>query len=72
MLADLNGWKINRGTVPPDMALTEQKPDLVLVDKSAAPKRVLLIELIVTWDSAHNFQAPWRGKQRGMRGYLRT
>ena len=39
------------------MALTVQKPDLVVVDKSAAPKRVLLIELTVTWDSAHNFQA---------------
>ena len=47
VFADLNGWRINGGTVPPDLALTEQKPDLVVIDKSAAPKKVLLIELTV-------------------------
>ena len=57
VFADLNGWRINGGTVPPDLALTEQKPDLVVVDNSAAQKKVLLIELTVPWDSAHNFQA---------------
>ena len=55
--ADLNGWRINGGTVPQDLALTEQKPDLVVVDKAAAPTKVLLIELTVPWDSAQNFQA---------------
>ena len=30
---------------------------MVVVDKSAAPKKVLLIELTVPWDSAHNFKA---------------
>ena len=63
VFADLNGWRINGGTVPPDLALTEQKPDLVVVDKSAAPKKVLLIELTVPWDSAHNFQAA-RGRKK--------
>ena len=38
VFADLNGWKINGGRVPPDLALTEQKPDLVVVDDSAAQK----------------------------------
>ena len=55
--ADLNGWRINGGTVPQDLALTEQKPDLVVVDKAAVPTKVLLIELTVPWDSAQNFQA---------------
>ena len=42
--ADLNGWRVNGGTVPHEMALTEQKPDLVIIDKAAAPVKILLVE----------------------------
>ena len=52
-----NGWRVNGGTVPPDMALTEQKPDLVVIDKSQSPAKVILVELTVPWDSANNFKA---------------
>ena len=31
--ADLNGWRTNGGTIPPDLVLTEQKPDLVIIDR---------------------------------------
>ena len=55
--ADLNGWRVNGGTVPHEMALTEQKPDLVIIDKAAAPVKILLVELTVPWDSSQNFQA---------------
>ena len=57
VFADLNGWRVNGGTVPPDMALTEQKPDLVVIDKSQSPAKVILVELTVPWDSANNFKA---------------
>ena len=55
--ADLNGWRVNGGTMPPDLVLTEQIPDLVIIDRSDAPAKVLLIELTVPWDSANSFKA---------------
>ena len=54
--ADLNGLRVNGGTVPPDLALTGQVPDLVLIDRSVTPTRVVLLELTVPWDSAHCFK----------------
>ena len=57
VFADLNGWRVNGGTVPQEMALTEQKPDLVVIDRSVAPVKVLLVELTVPWDAANSFQA---------------
>ena len=55
--ADLNGWRVNGGTVPHEMALTEQIPDLVVVDKSEKPAKVMLVELTVPWAAAYSFQA---------------
>ena len=57
MYADLNGWRVNGGTVPQEMALTEQKPDLVVIDKSENPTKVMLVELTVPWEAANSFQA---------------
>ena len=37
------------GTVPQDMALIEQKPDLVVTYEPAKPTRILLVELTVPW-----------------------
>ena len=31
--ADLNGWRVNGGTVPSDLVATGQVPDIVLLDK---------------------------------------
>ena len=42
---------------PHGMALTEQIPDLVVVDKSEKPVMVMLVELTVPWDAANSFQA---------------
>ena len=39
------------------MALTEQKPDLVVINEAVKPSRILLVELTVPWDNATNFQA---------------
>ena len=57
VFADLNGWRTNGGTIPQDMVLTEQIPDLVIIDKSVTPTKVVLLELTVPWDSSNNFKA---------------
>ena len=43
------------GTVSQDMALTEQKSDMVVIYEPAKPTRILLVELTVRWDTANNF-----------------
>ena len=55
--ADLQGWKINGGTIPAHLAQTEQRPDLVVIDESLMPSRVYLLELTCVWDSGTSFQA---------------
>ena len=57
--ADLNGWRVNGGTIPPDLALTEQIPDMVVIHKtvSVTPTKVMLLELTVPWDSSSSFKA---------------
>ena len=60
--ADLAGWRINGGTIPPDLVLTDQKPDLVIIDRSDLPTKVILLELTVPWDSSENFKAAYERK----------
>ena len=55
--ADLNGWRVNGGTIPPDLVLREQIPDPVIIDRSLTPAKVVLLELTVPWDSSYNFKA---------------
>ena len=49
--ADLEGHRVNGVTIPPDIAVTGQKPDLVIIDRKASPPEVRLIELTVPWDT---------------------
>ena len=56
VFADLNGWRVNGGTVLPDMVLTGQVPKLVIVDRSTKPVKVMLVELTVPWDAASSFK----------------
>ena len=42
--------------------MTEQKPDLVIIDKSDTPAKVELLELTVPWDSDANFKAAFDRK----------
>ena len=44
------GWKINGGTVPPDLAATGHVPDIVLVDRTN--KSIILLELTCPFDSS--------------------
>ena len=55
--ADLNSWRVNGSTGLQEMAITEQKPDLVVIDKSENPTKVMLVELTVPWDATNSFQA---------------
>ena len=43
--ADLKGFIVNDGTVPPDLCTTEQIPYLVMVNRGVEPKKVILLEL---------------------------
>ena len=48
--ADLEGCKINGGTVPGDLVATGQVPDIVLLDRSQ--KKIVLLELTCPFDSS--------------------
>ena len=61
MFADLENCKINGGTLPPDVALTGSRPDLVLINRTT--KQVILAELTVTWDTVANTEAAKDRKQ---------
>ena len=45
MYADIDGAKVNGGTLPPNIVTAIQRPDLVLVDNSTNPSSVILVEL---------------------------
>ena len=53
--ADLEGLRVNGVTIPPDLAVSAQKPDLVIVKRKS--KEVKLVELTVPWDSSNNMAA---------------
>ena len=50
LYADLDGFNAgNGGTIPPDVLVTNQRPDLFLINRQL--RRVFLFELTVPWDS---------------------
>lgn len=50
--ADLDGWRVNGGTVPSDLVATGQIPDIVLLDK--VKKTIMLLELTCPFDSSQS------------------
>ena len=48
--ADLDGWRVNGGTVPSDLVATGQMPDIVLLDR--VKKTIVLLELTCPFDSS--------------------
>ena len=50
LYADLEGWRVNVGTVPSDLVATGQKPDIVLLDR--VQKTIVLLELTCPFDSS--------------------
>ena len=61
-VGDLARWRVSGGTVPPELVLTDQIPNLVIVDRSTIPTRVVLVELTVPWDTSTSFQAAFDRK----------
>ena len=45
--ADVEGAKVNGGTIPPEIMVTIQRPDLVIINTNTSPTTVLLVELTV-------------------------
>ena len=43
--ADVEGAKVNGGTLPPEIVVTTQRPDMVIINKNTFPTTVLLVEL---------------------------
>ena len=60
VFADLEGHRVNGVTVPPDVAMTAQKPDLVIINRKS--KEVKLVELTVPWDTSANMAAALQRK----------
>ena len=47
--ADLEGHRVNGVTILSDIAITGQKPDLVIINGNSSPPEVRLVELTVPW-----------------------
>ena len=58
--ADLEGHRVNGVTIPSDVAMTAQKPDLVIINRQK--KEVKLVELIVPRDTLSNMAAALQRK----------
>ena len=42
---DIEGAKVNGGTLPPEIMVTTQRPDIVIINTNTTPATVLLVEL---------------------------
>ena len=47
MYADIEGAKVNGGTIPPHIMATTYRPDLVIINENTTPTTVLLVELSI-------------------------
>ena len=52
--------RVNGVTIPPDVAISAQKPDLVIINRKS--KEVKLVELTVPWDTSSNMAAAFQRK----------
>ena len=56
VFADLEGLRVNGVTVPADIAITGQKPDIVIVKRQSSPPEVTLVELTVPLESSSGME----------------
>ena len=63
IFSDIEGFKINGLTIPSNIVITQQRPDIVLRDQAAKPHTVWLFELSVTFERSVE-QAHTRKKNR--------
>ena len=45
--ADIEGAKVNGGTIPPEILVTSSRPDIAIINRNTSPSTVLLVELTV-------------------------
>ena len=45
IFADIEGAKVNGGTIPADIMIPAQRPDIVIVNTNTTPTSVLLVRL---------------------------
>ena len=50
IFADIDGHRVNGLTIPSHVLITQQRPDIVLIDKSITPHTVWLYELSVSFE----------------------
>ena len=60
--ADLDGHKVNGGTIPPHITVTSSRCDLVIIDSSTSPPTVYLLELTVCFERPGNMEAAYKRK----------
>ena len=49
--ADIEGAKVNGGTIPPEIMVTSSRPDIVIINRNTSPPSVLLLELTVPFSN---------------------
>ena len=49
--SDLEGWKTGGGSISPEIIVTSQRPDLVILDKRKTQTEIHLVELTVPFDT---------------------
>jgi len=47
--ADISGYTIGGGTIPPNILTTSQRPDLVIINNNT--KRILIVELTIPFET---------------------
>jgi hypothetical protein len=60
--ADLDGRKVNGGTVAQDVVVTSSLPDLVIIDSSTPTKTIYLFELTVCFERTDIIQSAHQRK----------
>ena len=54
--SDLEGWKTGGGSIPPEIIVTAQRPDLVILDKRKTKTEIHLVELTVPFDTVEGIE----------------
>ena len=57
VFADLEGHKVNGGTIPPHIMVTQSRCELVIIDSSTTPTTVYLFELTICFERQGNIDA---------------
>ena len=54
--SDLEGWKVGGGSIPPEIVVTSQRLDLVILDKRKTQTEIHLVELTVPFDTIEGIE----------------